>query len=120
MARFAAETRTVNFFREQGFLAGRVDCFNHKTKRTRDLFGIFDLLVVGYPGFPTLFVQATAGDGGNHAARRWKVLSSKDALATLEAGNGVAIVSWRKGGAAGKRKLWTPRIELLTAEDWDM
>ena len=29
-------------------------------------------------------------------------------------GNRIVLVSWSKRGAAGKRKLWTPRIEEVT------
>jgi hypothetical protein len=29
------------------------------------------------------------------------------------------IVSWRKAGARGKRKLWTPRIEVITENSFD-
>ena len=117
VTKFPAAARTCRFYRDQGFLAGKVDRFNPYSKRSHDLFGIFDLVVIGHPGFPTVYVQATTGD--HHAARREKVLGSPASLAVLEAGNGVAIVSWRKGGPAGKRKLWTPRVELLTVEDWD-
>lgn len=116
MTRFPAATRTLTYYRDLGYLAERVDRFNPYSKRSHDLFGIFDLVVVGMPEFPTLYVQATTGD--NHAARRRKVLLSTDSLAVLRGGNGVAIVSWRKGGPAGKRKLWTPRVELLTETHW--
>jgi hypothetical protein len=116
MTKFPAATRTLNYYRDLGCLAGRVDRTNPRTRHTVDLFGIFDLVVVGSPAYPTLYVQATTGD--HHAARRAKVLASPACLACLEAGNGVAIVSWRKGGPAGKRKVWTPKVQLLTSDDW--
>jgi len=116
-AKFNAAGRTVDHFKDQGCLAERVDCYNHFSKRHHDLFGIIDLVVIGDPEHPILFVQATAGDGGNHAARRAKVIASDATPKILIAGIDVAIVSWRKAGPRGKRKVWTPRIEYIKLDD---
>ena len=104
------EKLTKVYFEKQGCLVGSVAHYNHYSRRHHDLFGIFDLIVVGFSTFPTTYVQATAGS--DHASRRRKMLASDSLQPVIAAGNGVALVSWRKPSGS---RLWKPRIELFSS-----
>jgi len=121
--------RTLAECRKRGWPAGVVEKFvrfpppGHHV----DLFGVIDLValvVVHTEGKPdvmargVLGIQACAGGNGDHARRRAKILAEPRAKQWVEAGNRLELWSWSKQGAAGKRKLWTLRVEAFTVEDW--
>lgn len=134
--RRASPTRfALRDLKKMGFVAQVVErrlpgCFI-----TQDLFGCIDIIALR-AGIGILGIQATGGDGGNHAARRNKALGTapvieKPAAAGkrkrapvrpklrewLEAGGRFEIWSYRKAGAQGKRKLYALRREELTLDD---
>ena len=49
------------------------------------------------------------------AERLAKVQAEPNAARWLAAGGKIAVVSWRKAGERGKRKLWTARTEWVKA-----
>ena len=108
MKQTSNDQKTLEWFSDRGFLATKCTWFAHG--RHHDLFGIFDVVVIG-AGYPTLYVQATSNNGGNHAARRRKIMEeNRQAFNEIVAeGNGVAIMSWKKGKD-------TPRLEVLSGE----
>jgi hypothetical protein len=101
--------------RKQGYECGVVERYNSFTHTRNDLFGFIDLIAIGEGRI--LAVQATGGDGGNHAARRSKALAEPRLKTWLESGGQFAVVSWAKRGARGERKLWTARVEYVTRGD---
>jgi hypothetical protein len=77
----------------------------------KDLWGWADLAVIDPHLFGTLYVQVCAG--GDHARRKQKLLALSTLEAVCSAGNRAAILSWSRRGPRGKRKVWTPRLEML-------
>lgn len=112
----SSTTLTKRYFEAQGYLIGLVERYNTHTRQRDDLFGIFDQVVVGYGPFPTLYVQT--GIGG-HAEHKRKILASPNFKAVICAGNGVALVTWRKlkTKRGSKSTYWAPRIEVLSLAD---
>lgn len=120
---------------KRGWIAGVVERFvrfpppGHKV----DLFGVIDIVAivteiaeVAYMigeepprrAVATIGIQATTNTGGHHAKHRTKILAEPRARAWVEAGNRLELWTWAKQGAAGKRKLWTLRVEVFTPESW--
>ncbi len=115
--------RTLAECKRRGWIAGVVE--RHipfpKPQGTKiDLFGVIDLVVIVPPfdrdgnGWPEpggiLAIQATAS-AAHHAHRRTKILAEPRAKAWVEAGGRLELWSWSKRGGAGKRKLWSLRVE---------
>lgn len=139
MARTTTQ-RTKKHFEKLGCLVGHVEKWIEVTKQRHDLFSRFergddgelvhdaegrriklagfDQVVIGCDPFPTLYVQSTTGP--NHAAHKKSMVRNPNISRILEAGNGVALVSWTKKGPRGKRKLWTPRVEFLSKDDMEV
>lgn len=62
-------------------------------------------------------IQATSNNGGNHSARVQKILAEPRASAWLGTGAKIAVWSWAKRGARGKRKTWALREEWIMASE---
>lgn len=117
--------RTLAELRKRGWTAQVVERpWNKFSKVTLDLFGVIDLIAIVPPDGDILSgqqlqsgailgIQATGHitGGGNHAARRTKILAEPRAAEWVAAGGRLELWSWSKRGAAGKRKLWTLRVE---------
>jgi len=91
----------------------------------RDLFGCFDLVVVAWsepaPGgdgqqllAAPLIVGVQACAAASHAARVAKVAAAPVLPAWIAAGGRAEVWSWSKKGAAGKRKLWSLRRQVVS------
>jgi hypothetical protein len=81
----------------------------------RDLFGVIDIVAITPQGL--LGIQTTGGkDSGVHANRLAKILAEPRARRWIEAGGRLELWSWAMRGAAGTRKLWTLRTEVITLE----
>jgi hypothetical protein len=77
---------------------------------TRDLFGCIDIVAMTPEG-RIVGLQVTGGQGGQHAARRAKILAEPRMAQWVACGAGLELWSYAKRGAAGARKLWVLRIE---------
>jgi len=116
--------RTMDECRKRGWIAGIVERripFPRPRGTTLDLFGVIDIIALDMAapvGRRTVGIQATTGNGGRHADHRAKILAESRARDWLEAGNRLELWSWAKQGSAGKRKLWTLRVETFTVDDW--
>ncbi|MCA1833025.1 MAG: hypothetical protein ABR520_11185 [Mycobacteriales bacterium] len=127
-------SRTLAECRKRGWIAQVVEQhlpFPKPFGTKRDLFGVIDIVAI-CPGCPSDFsdapfigrpsivaIQATSAlTGGNHAARRAKILAEPRAKAWVEAGGRLELWSWSKRGDRGKAKRWTLRVEAFTAESW--
>lgn len=107
--------RSLKFLRESGYMVGIVEKWNQYARIRQDLFGCIDLVCVPLSGQGIIGVQACAG--ASHAARRTKSLAEPRLRTWLNAGGRFQIISWSKTGQRGKRKLWTPRVEEIFAEE---
>jgi hypothetical protein len=103
--------RTLARLRAEGWVAVGVERWNPHARIRQDLFGCIDVLAVSETG-GILGVQACAA--ASHAARRAKAIAEPSLLAWLRAGGRFQVMSWRKAGARGKRKLWAARVEEIT------
>jgi len=108
--------RTKRYFEERGYLVGVVERWIPQARRRVDLFGFADIVVVGWIT-PTTYVQVTSG--GNHAARIKKILSLESARRVLNEGNYIVVMSWSKRGPRGRRKVWTPRWDMITPRQFE-
>lgn len=131
--------RTLAECRRRGWPAGVVEKFvrfpppGHHV----DLFGVIDIVAIVTdfaqgtrwdaegrqhdirpPGVATIGIQACAGGNGDHSRRRAKILAEPRARQWVEAGNRLELWSWSKRGDAGRRKLWTLRVEVFARESW--
>lgn len=99
----------------QGWVSQIVEKWNPHAKVRQDLFGCIDMIVLdGQPGGP-LGVQVCAG--ASHAARRTKAMAEPRLRAWMQAPARFEVWSFSKKGAAGKRKLWELRREVVVAVD---
>lgn len=123
--------RTLEECRKRGWIAGIVERripFPKPQGTTIDLLGIIDVVAIDtsvsvscagcgrHQTGQTVGIQATSGS--NHASRRAKILAEPRALQWLNANNRLELWTFSPRGAAGKRKLWTLRVEVFTVEDW--
>jgi hypothetical protein len=104
--------RTLAECKKRGWTAQVVERFNTFTKRRIDLFGVIDIIAITPEGI--MAIQATSGQtGGNHSTRMAKIKAEPRAKQWIDAGGKFEVWSWAKRGAAGKRKLWTLRVEAV-------
>lgn len=112
--------RTLAECRKRGLTAQVVERWNQHARVRVDLFGVIDLVAIVPPDGDILSgqqlragailgIQATTGP--NHASRRTKILAEPRAREWVDAGGRLELWSWSQRGAAGKRKLWTLRVE---------
>lgn len=111
--------RALADLRKLGFTAAVVERWNPHAKIRQDLFGCIDIIAV-FPGFGVLAVQATSGEGGNHAARRAKAIAEPRLRKWIESGGRFEVWSYRKAGARETRKLWTLRRDPVVLDDLPM
>lgn len=116
----SATARTLALMRKDGYHVWIVE----KTIPFRgiklDAFGFMDILAYR-PNDPVVVaVQSTVG---SHHAEHLRKYESKPNVQKLildwVTKHKFLIVSWTKMGPRGKRKLWTPRIEEITAETFE-
>jgi hypothetical protein len=104
--------RTLAYLRGQGFQCWIVERWNAYARIRQDAFGWMDILAYRITPFSEIVgVQCTSGT--NHAARRAKLRALPAVEGWCKAGGFAAVVSWTKRGPRGKRKVWTPRLEIL-------
>jgi hypothetical protein len=106
---------TLEYFRKQGAEARTVEVWiqfpGMPHGKRRDLWGA-DVQVI--QGRALIGIQATSGD--NHSKRVNDAIQNPEVSAWLATGNLFEVWSWRKAGARGKRKVWTPRVTQLTLD----
>lgn len=115
-ARISYSGKTRDWLRKEGFRVGTCEHWNSFVGKRFDLFGFIDLMAIRSKEI--IGVQASSASG--HSARRNKILASDDALAWLEAGGKIWIITWRKTTLKrdGKAQRWIPRIEEITIDNW--
>lgn len=125
-SRSTYSARTIAECRRRGWAAGNVERripFPRPQGTTIDLFGVIDIIAIDPTaphGQQTIGIQATSGGtGGSHAPHRAKIQAAirdnAEVRLWLGAGNRLELWSWAKQGA-GKRKLWTLRVEVFTLD----
>lgn len=111
--------RTLAECRKRGWIAQVVERWSPYARKTLDLFNVIDVVAIAFSvpsGQGILGIQTTSD--AHHADRRDKILAEPKARAWVEAGGRLELWSWAKRGGAGKRKLWTLRVEVFTPASW--
>lgn len=108
--------RSLALLREQSYLCAIVEKWVPfpKPGHRSDLFGIGDILAVK-PGFPPLLIQTTST---GVSARVKKIVAADSSLTLIAAGWQIVVHGWSRRGARGKRKVYTCRMEPITAESF--
>ena len=75
-------SRTLQHLRKLGFTAAVVEKWVPRMRRRIDCLGFADILACR-EGVGIILIQCTGGDGGNHAARRAKIINEPRAAAWL-------------------------------------
>jgi hypothetical protein len=102
--------RSLAECRKRGWTAGMVEKWNNAVKIRQDFLGCIDIIALTPDGI--LAIQSCSGNtGGGHSDHVKKILAEPRAKKWIEAGGRFELWSWAKRGAAGKRKLWTLRVE---------
>lgn len=116
----SATARTLELLRKDGYHVWIVE----KTIPFRgiklDAFGFMDILAYRPDDAVVVAVQSTVG--GEHARhiKKYEGLPIvKQRILDWVKKHKFLIISWRKAGARGKRKLWTPRVEEVTAKTFE-
>ncbi len=107
-------SRSMRKLRELGYVPGRCERFNAYTKRSADLYGLFDLVGMR-EGVGIVGIQCCSG--ASHANRRTKMLDEPNLVTWLRCNGLAEIWSWAKRGPVGKRKTWQLRREAITEAD---
>jgi hypothetical protein len=95
--------------KRRGWTAQVVERWNPYAKVRQDLFGVIDIVALTPDGI--VGIQATGGQGGNHAARVAKIAAEPKAQLWKAAGGKLVVWSWALRGARGEAKVWTMREE---------
>jgi hypothetical protein len=110
-----ATVKTLAYLRQQGYHAWVVEKFAAGIRF--DAFGFMDILAYKADSPIILAVQSTVG--GKHAEHVKKYSFNpilRKRIADWTKHHKFQIISWRKAGDRGKRKLWTPRVEDVTEQ----
>jgi hypothetical protein len=110
-------SRSLDYCRKNGMLAGVTERWNPHAKVRHDLFGFVDIVVIDDDGI--LGVQATSG--ANAAARVKKILDEPKAERWLRAGARIEVWSWskRKLKRGGKAFRWELDRRPVTVIDFE-
>lgn len=108
--------RALKELRDKGFTAWIVESTIPKTFIKRDFMGFADIIYLTASSIVAL--QVTSNEGGNHAARRTKIIAEPRALQWLKAGGLIELWSFAKQGPRGEAKTWVLRKEELVASDF--
>lgn len=113
--------RSLDWLRERGVLVDSTERWLTWAKKRKDLFGFADAVGVGE--LWQVIGGSVVGDqrimafqftsGSNHDARKKKIMASPEAKRWASAFGLIFVISWRKAGPRGKRKTWTPRVEMV-------
>ena len=115
-------SRTLNYLREQGWIADKVEQFNPyagKFGQRKDMFGFGDIVALGENS-----IIAIQSCGQAFSEHNRKITEDQDvapnALKWLECGGRLILIGWRKilKKRGGKLRIWSPRIKEYTVNDF--
>lgn len=101
--------RSRAFWELQGYRYSRVETYDARFKRSKDLLGAFDSLILGKG--ETIGCQECSK--ASISARKSKMKKEPKVKDWLDSGNRAVILAWSKPGAR-----WVPTLIELTKEDF--
>jgi hypothetical protein len=122
MAGISPTSRTLNYLREQGWIADKVEQFNPyagKFGQRKDMFGFGDIVAMGENS-----IIAVQSCGQAFAEHNRKITEDEKvapkALRWIECGGRLILIGWRKVKLkrGGKAMRWQPRIKEYSREDF--
>lgn len=118
MAEISNTSRTLNYIREQGWEADKVEQFNAyagKFGQRKDFLGIIDIIALGEGRI--IGIQSC---GQAFAEHDRKILDEPRALRWIECGGRLMLIGWRKVKMkrGGKAMRWQPRINEYQEENF--
>lgn len=122
MAGISNTGRTLNYLRERGWIADKVEQFNPyagKFGQRRDMFGFADIVALGENS-----IIAVQSCGQAFAAHDRKITQDEDvapnALKWIECGGRILLIGWRKVKLkrGGKAMRWQPRLKEYSVENF--
>ena len=122
MAGISNTSRTLEYLRQQGWIADKVEQFNPyagKHGLRKDMFGFGDIVAMGENS-----IIAVQSCGQAFSEHHKKITEDERvaplALMWLENGGRLMLIGWRKIKLrrGGKAMRWSPRIKEYTREDF--
>jgi hypothetical protein len=122
MAGISPTSRTLNYLREQGWIADKVEQFNPyagKFGQRKDMFGFGDIVAMGENS-----IIAVQSCGQTFSEHNRKITEDENvapkALRWIECGGRLILIGWRKVKLkrGGKAMRWQPRIKEYSKEDF--
>ena len=106
----------MKHYREQGCYVGKTEQWNQWAMKRIDLFGFLDLIAI-HPIEGIIGVQVSGPSG--HSSHRKKILQN-DPAARWQNFAIIELITFRKllKKKGGKQKIWVPRIERFTIQDF--
>jgi len=111
---------TLRECRSRGYICDKAEKFNQYAGpfgRREDLFNFIDIIYLD-PQKGIVAIQSTGPHG--HSQHRKQILENEFALEWLKCRGQIELWSWRKilKSRGGKLRIWTPRIEPITIENY--
>jgi len=122
MAKISPTSRTLNYIREQGWLADKVEQFNPyagKFGQRKDMFGFGDIVAMGENSI--IAIQSCGQSFSEHHKKiTLDEYVAPNALKWIESGGRLILIGWRKVKLkrGGKAMRWKPRIKEYAVDDF--
>lgn len=122
MAGISNTSRTLNYLRQQGWVADKVEQYNPyagKFGTRKDMFGFGDIVAMGEGS-----IIAIQSCGQAYAEHYRKITEdekvAENALLWIENGGRLILIGWRKIKLkpGGKAMRWSPRIKEFEIKDF--
>ena len=115
-------SRTLNYIREQGWVADKVEQFNAyagKFGQRKDMFGFGDIVAMGENSIIAIQSCGQAFSEHNKKITEDEIVAP-NALLWLQNGGRLILIGWRKVKLkkGGKAMRWSPRIKEYTVDDF--
>ena len=120
MAKISPTSRTLNYIKDQGWIADTVERWVKNPKHPaggfrKDFLNCIDIIALS-----SCDIIGFQSCGQAFAEHDRKILAEPLALKWLEAGGRLILIGWRKilKKRGGKQKVWSPRIKEYKKEDF--
>lgn len=122
MAKISNTSRTLEYIRNKGWIADKVEQFNSyagKFGQRKDMFGFADIVALGEKSI--IAIQSCGQAFSEHDKKITEDENvAPNALLWLECGGRLILIGWRKVKLkrGGKAMRWQPRIKEYTIDDF--
>jgi len=122
MAGITPTSRTLEYIREHGWLAAKVEIWNPyagQHGQRRDMFGFADIVALGEGRIIAIQSCGEAFSAHHHKLTEDEY-AAPNAMRWLECGGRLILIGWRKVlvKRGGKAMRWAPRIREYTLDDF--